>query len=246
MQEWAAYIDESGNRGGVEGGSDYFVVAGVVGGPAALDELAGRIRRLKLELVPHADPADWELHAREMFHDHSGSFLGSMSTEEKMSVMRKMVDIVCGCDVVPLGAAVSNKKMRKGGSSAARITEHAMVLPVELLERLAQGMGDGTALKVVSDTTHKKYRLAMERALSQRVTGRVRLPPGGERRVTRIEFVGSRSSALVQVADAIAYIIHRHVRGDAMFGELFGDIRRKSRLPQGQGGMRIRSGRRVG
>lgn len=63
--------------------------------------------------------------------------------------------------------------------------------------------------------------------------------------MARIEFVDSRSSALVQVADAIAYIIHRYVWGDAAFGKLFEDIRRLSRLPRGQSGMRIRSVRRV-
>jgi len=88
-------------------------------------------------------------------------------------------------------------------------------------------------------------RVTMERALSRRVTGRVRLPPDGERRVTSIGFVDSRSSALVQAADAIAYIIHRHAGGDEVFGDLFEDIRRRSRLPRGQAGMRIRSGRRV-
>lgn len=246
MQEWVAHIDESGNRDGVERRSDYFVIAGVAGSPTALDELVERMRRLKLELVPHADPASWELHAGDMFHNRDGHILGSLCPEKMMSVMRRIVDIVCDCDVVPLVTAVPSKKMRKGGASASKITEQAMVLMVELLERLAHELEGGTTLRIVSDTTHKKYRLAMARAMSRRVPGRARLPPGGERRVASIEFVNSRSSALVQVADAIAYIIHRYVGGDAAFGELFEDIRRMSRLPRGQSCMRIRSGRRVG
>lgn len=246
MPEWVAYVDESGNREGVSHESDHFVIAGFVGSHDSLDELAERTRRLKLELVPHVDPAGWELHAWDIFHNHNDYLLGSLSLDEKMSIMRRIVDIVCDCGVVPLGAAVLSKKMRKNGASAAKITEHALVILVELLERLAQELEDGTTLKIVSDTTHKKYRLAMERTMSRRVTGRVRLPPGAERRVTRIEFVDSRSSALVQIADAIAYIIHRYVGGDAMFEKLFEDIRRKSRLLRGQSGMRIRSGRRAG
>lgn len=73
MQEWTAHIDESGNRDGSVHGSGHFVITGVAGNPGSLDELAERIPRLKLELVPHANPVDWELHAREMFHDCGGS-----------------------------------------------------------------------------------------------------------------------------------------------------------------------------
>jgi len=245
MPEWVAHIDESGNRAGVCHESGHFVIAGIAGSARSLDELAERIRRLKLELAPHADPSSWELHAGDMFHNREGHILGSLSPDQMMSVMRRIVDIVCDCGVVPLAAAVPSKRMRRNGASAARITEQAMAILVELLERLARELGGGTVIRVVSDATHKKYRLAMERALSRRVTGRVRLPPDGERRVTSIGFVDSRSSALVQAADAIAYIIHRHAGGDEVFGDLFEDIRRRSRLPRGQAGMRIRSERRV-
>lgn len=87
MPEWVAYVDESGNRAGSAGGPDYFVLAGVAGSQGALGELAERARRLKLDLVPHADPADWELHAGDMFHDRDDSPLGSMSTAKKKCLL---------------------------------------------------------------------------------------------------------------------------------------------------------------
>jgi len=246
MPEWVCHVDESGNRNGAEGGSDYFVLCGIAGSPGSLGELAERIRRLKLELVPRADPASWELHAGAMFHGRDSSPLGSIGLPKKLAVMRSVVNLVSDSDVVLFKIAVMSKKMRKSGASAARITEQAMALLAELLERLARELGGGTVIRVVSDNTHKKYRLAMERALSRRVTGRVRLPPGGERRVTSIEFVDSRSSALVQAADAIAYIIHRHIAGDKSFADMAGVIERKSWISRGRCAEKIGSGRRVG
>lgn len=51
-----------------------------------------------------------------------------------------------------------------------------MVLTVELLERLAHDLEGETTLRVVTNTTHKKYCLAMERAMSRRVTGSAAWP----------------------------------------------------------------------
>jgi len=72
-QEWVAYVDESGSRVGARGGPGRFVLACVAGSPEAIAGLAESVRRLKLELVPKIDPADWELHAGDMFHGRGGS-----------------------------------------------------------------------------------------------------------------------------------------------------------------------------
>jgi len=218
MAEWVAYVDESGSGPGARGGPGRFVLACIVGSPTAIAEINERIRRLKLELVPGLDPADWELHAGDMFHDRGGSPLGSMGTQEQMAVMRKIVGIVCDSDVVTFGIVVKGANMRGKRLTYARVIEHAARLLAERLERLAQGLGEGITLRVVSDNLPERHRLAMERAM----------PRGSTRRTTGIEFVDSLSSATIQAVDAMAYALNRHAGGDAAFGVMSRNIRRKA------------------
>jgi len=82
-------------------------------------------------------------------------------------------------------------------------------------------------LRIVSDNVFERSRLAMKKALAKWASVGL-AQQGGARRVTGIEFVDSRSSALVQAADAIAYIINRYSGGDEEFGGMFRDIGRKA------------------
>jgi len=239
--EWAAYVDESGSRTGARGEPGRFVLACIAGSPAAIARLAESIRRLKLELVPRIDPADWELHAGDMFHGRGGSPLGSMTTEEKMSVMRKVVGIVCDSDVALFGISITRSGTVKRNTTDARLAERTTKLLVERLGWLAEAQGTVTTLRIISDNVPEGHRLAMERAMC-RQAARPRLPYGRERTVIKIEFVDSRSSATIQAVDSIAYAINRCLGGDAAFGGLFDDIRRKARTDGDRGGLRIESG----
>jgi len=135
MPEWHAHVDESGGRLGIRGGQGRLVLACIVGTPDSLAELAKKIRRLKLELVPHADPADWVLHAGDMFHGRGDTPLGSIGKARKMGVMRRIVDIVCDSDVVPFGVIITATSMHGKSVTDARIVGHATKLLIERLER---------------------------------------------------------------------------------------------------------------
>jgi len=245
MPEKTAYIDESGNRSGIEGEGEHFVLASVAGSPAALGELEEKIRKLKLKLAPKSDPSGWELHASDIMHNRGASPLGTTSMDEKMSIMQGIVDAVNNCDVALFGAVVKSAAMRQRGLTPTQITKHATTLLVKRLERLAQEQKVDT-LHVISDNTDEKYRLAMRGALRGRVRGNLDMPQGRGARVTGIRFVDSRSSALVQVTDTIAYIINRYIGGDTRFRGLLGDIARKAWRRDEPSGLCPWSGRRFG
>lgn len=243
MGGWVAYVDESGSSPGARDRPGRFVLACVAGSTEAIDVLAEKIRRLKLGLVPGADPADWELHAGDMFHDRGGSPLGFLGMEKKMSIMRDVVNIVCDSDVVLFEIVVTGASMHGKQVTDTKITEHAAALLVERLERLVQDLGGGTTLHVISDNMRERHRLAMKKSLERWRAGR-RSP--GPRAVTGMSFIDSLDSALIQVADAIAYVINRHAGGDVMFGGLFRDIERKARSLHRWNEIRMGSGRRAG
>lgn len=170
MAGWVAHVDESGSGPDIRGGPGRFVLACIAGSPETITGINEKIRRLKLRLVPGLDPADWELYAADMFHNRGGSPLGSMGIERQMSVMRSIVDIVCGSDVVLFKAVVMLAHKRGKRAIKARAVRRAMGILVGQLEQIA-GQKEGVTFHIVSDHVHEKHRLAMKGALERRTLG---------------------------------------------------------------------------
>jgi len=178
MSEKTAHIDEPGNRPGIEGEVEHFVLAGAAGSPAAPGELGEKTQKLKLKLAPKSDPSGRGPHASDTMHDRGASPPGTAGTGEKASTMRGIVGAVSDCGVALFGAVVKSAAMRQGGPAPTQITKHATTLPVKRLERFAQEQKVDT-LHVISDNTDEKYRLAMRGALRGRVKGTRARPKGG-------------------------------------------------------------------
>lgn len=218
----AAYLDESGTRGGADG---HFVLACVAGDEGSIARLAGGLRGVKLGLVPGADPDAWEFHAREIMHGGGGTPLRRRDGRERAAAIRMAVSAVCASGAAPAAVAVRNAG--PGRPWASRATRRASSILVARLERLAAARG--MPCRVVSDSVRGGHRRDMERALLRAARGRV----------TGIEYVDSRASAPVQAADALAYAVGRHMAGDARFGEAFAEVERCAWLNGGWGGVRV-------
>jgi len=223
MAEWIAYVDESGSKTGARGKPGRFVLACVAGSPSAIAELTRKIRNLKLKLVPRKDPANWELHASDMFHGRSVSPLGSIGKAGQIDVMQKIVDIVCDSDVVLFKVVVTITCGRRKHVTEAKTVERAMEALVDQMEQFAERKDDVT-FRIISDYVHEKHRLAMKRALERRARQRSMQSRTRKRRVMGIRFVDSRSREAVQAVDGVAHIINRHVGGDILFGGMFRNL----------------------
>jgi len=241
MQGLAAYVDESGSRSGTGEGGDYFVLGCIVGSPDSLGDLSERIRRLKLELVPNADPMNWELHAVEIMHERGNGILGHMNMKQKLSIMRRIVDVVCDCDVYLFEVVINSAELHRKHAKESKITRYAMARLMDLLEKFVEGQGLSATCRIVSDNTLEKHRLAMKHALDQHVR-RLTSSGGGASRLAGIEFIDSKSDAIIQAVDTIAYSVRRHEGGDTRFRELREAIRRKTRRCKRGGRPRMRPG----
>lgn len=218
----AAYVDESGSRGGANG---HFVLACVAGDARAIARLSEGIRRAKLALVPGADPGAWEMHAREIMH--GAGPLRPQGMRDRVEAIRMAVGAVCESGASPVAIAVRGPGAGRRGASVA--TRRAVSLLVARLECLAAGLGEGARCRIVSDSVRAGHLEDMERALARASRGRV----------TGMELVDSRSSDPVQAADSLAYAVGRHLRGDARFGEMFAEVERCAWLRGGWGGVRV-------
>lgn len=234
----AAHAGEPGSGPDIRGGPGRFVLACIAGSPETTAGINERIRRLRPGLVPGLDPADWELHAGDMFHNRGGSPLGPMGRTRHMDTMRNIVDIICDSDAVTFGAVALATRKRGKRATEAKTAERAMETLVGHLEQFAERR-KGMTLRIVSDNIYEKHRLAMKRALDRRALERSTQSRASRRHVTGIEFADSRSSEIVQAVDGVAYMINRNVGGDARFGGLTRDIERKA----GRGGLAFSGGR---
>jgi len=224
MAGWVAYVDESGSRTDARGRPGRFVLACVAGSPAAIADLARKIRSLKLGPIPGKDPASWGLHAAGMFHARGGSPLGSIGREAQIDAMQKIVDIVCGSDAVLFKAVVPAERRQGKRATEAKTVRRATGIIVGQTEKFAGQKGDVT-FRIVSDHVREKHRLAMKAAIERRTPGRF-AKPRARRRVTGTSFADPRSSETVQAVDGVAYMINRDVGGDVRFGGLVRDTGR--------------------
>jgi len=239
MPELVAYVDESGNRGGVAGEGDHFVLGCVAGDRGALADLAGGLQRLKLSLAPRADPAGWELHARDIMRGRAGPSLRIKAVDDRIGVLRRVVGVVCEHDITLFGVVVKSSEVRWKRARASKNTEYATSLLVERLEGFARAQGHDTTCSVVSDNTFETCRLSMARAVNGPAAGRLSSLRARSRRVTGIAFVDSRTSLFVQAADSVAFALNRHASGDARFGGMLESIRGRSWRGEGISSLRL-------
>lgn len=225
MEGWAAHADESGSEPGARGEPGRLVLACVAGSPAATAEPAGKTRNPRRGPFPDKDPAGWELHAAGMFHNLANPPLGSIGRGAQTAIMQKIVDIVCGSDVVLFTAVVPVARKGKRHSKA-RAARHAMGILACQMEQFAGRKGD-VAFHMVSDHAHERHRLAIKGALGRQEPGRHVKSRAGKG-VTGIEFVDSRSSEATQAVDGVACATSRRAGGDALFGGMPVDIGRKA------------------
>jgi len=240
MPRWDAHVDESGSRLDASGGQGRFVLVCMAGSPAAISGLVEKIRRLKLELVPGADPANWELYAGDMFHARR---LSPRLPDHGRKNVHHAQD--CGhrvrrrhCAVWNLYHAAGGGQTRRHGCQDCRARHSDSRRAPGVACRGTWGRGD--AARGIGQRKGKATPGNVKGAGTAR--GRTGAAPRNSARRD-----GNRVCGLaIQAADAIAYIINRHVGGDAAFGGMFGDIRQKARADGSRGGLRIESGRRAG
>jgi len=126
--------------------------------------------------------------------------------------------IMCESDAALFGVTVDNGRAYGEFGEDASIVDRAWTLLLERYELFMRYQGVGLLGHVVSDKTGGADMQHVHTLVSNSRRGRN--PVSGIRtpRVISIEFVDSLDSLLVQAADVAAYIISRHLNGDARFG----------------------------
>jgi len=200
------------------------------------------VRELKRGLAPGADPLSWELHGKEIRHDHGRkrkrSPLRLKTKAKKISALGAIVSAVCDYDVTVFAVVVKKDAVRRVRGKGSMVVEYAMTFLLERLELFLRARGGKMAL-VVLDNMRAGDRLEVEKTFGSLAGGHSALSCAKIEHISGMEFVDSMSSNCIQAVDVIAYVLGRHMRGDEDFGGVFSQIEGKIWREGGWYGLRV-------
>lgn len=211
------YLDETGSSGRGARTQQYFTLAAVVVDEAAVQPLADRMRALAMTHLGWV-PADFEFHGAVLWNG-TGHWGGKTPTE-LLAAFESVIGLLQELDIYVVHATIDKHALhqRYGGT----FDRNAYILALQfLLEKLDRYRTNQVRRILIADEAkeHELRAVKLVKDMQQWTVGEV---PGRQlvSIIDSIHFVDSTSSPGVQLADMVAFILHRagmgtHVHPDA-------------------------------
>ena len=215
------YVDSSGQtkirRNSQDNG--LYILSGVLVHENDWRSVEKRLSDVKKDLFPKLSPDKWELHAQEIWH--SKEFFArkelGLNFAKKEEIFSKVVDAACESDIAVVNVIVfkdmleQRRSMTVMKSSWRRLTVR--------FEDFLKSFHANNGLFFI-DSSQKTPETEIKNAIvgGVRMRGR-RL--GSRRVIENPIFVESHRWNLIQLADMIAYVVHRHYQKDPRFERWF-------------------------
>ena len=200
------YLDETGSAGKGARSSPYLTLVGAVVDETSVQQLADRMQALALERLGWI-PADFEFHGNQLWNGQ-GPWVGK-TPPELLAAFEAVIQLVEDLSISIVHSTIDKPSLtaRYGGTADGNAYRLALQFLLEKLDR----WGAGQTLRIlIADEAKQEQLKAIEmvRDLQRWAVGVV----PGRQLVTIIDsmhFVDSAHSPGVQLADMIAFIIHR-------------------------------------
>ena len=194
-----------------------YVLGGVVVHEKDWRSVEKRLADVKRDLFPGVRPDRWELHAHDIWHGKeffARKELG-LNSEKKDEIFSKVVNAACGAEITIINVIIFKDMLTQRRSSMVMKSSWRRLTArfEHFLDQNQAHTNDGLFLIDASQKTP-------EAEIKDAILGEVRKGSGrlGSRRVVENPiFVDSFRWNLVQLADMIAYVVHRRYRQDAKF-----------------------------
>jgi hypothetical protein len=220
-----AYFDEAGIA--AEAQEPYLVVGGVlIHGDDQWQPVEMRAHQIVQNLVPEALRTDFFFHATRLFSDHK-SYKKLIPADVRFQILRELLGIVVTFDLPVCYGAVTRVKLLKSlpDWTPKQRTELGHQIAFSLCATGYQGWfnrGHTNEVAIcVADRTEMQLTLKQDFAYSRRYG----LP--GEPLLTLFNFVealhfaASQESIGLQLADAVAFVVKRHLMGKSDTDEFY-------------------------
>ena len=231
------YVDGSGQTTIKRSRHDngLYILSGVIVHERDWKVVENNLTRLKEKIFPELDPKSWELHAHDIWNNHNffaDEKLG-LNLAKKQEIFSKILDLVCSSEVTLINVIIFKDKM-KDRYSTPQPMKYSWTLLVERFEHfLKQQQSETNNGLLFVDSSQKVpeseikniiLKLVRDGSAQQQVEHVIEDPV----------FTQSHLRNLIQLADMIAYVIHRYFRHDPKFKDWFEGLKPKMYQPSGR------------
>lgn len=223
------YVDGSGQtkiRRNIQDNGMY-ILSGVLVHEKDWRSVEKRLADVKRDLFPRLRPDKWELHAQEIWNS-KGFFakeeLG-LNFAKKKEIFSRVVDAACKSAITIVGVVVFKDALEQRRSSVVMKSSWRRLTSrfESFLKQNPLHADDGLFFIDSSQKTPEAEIKGTILAEVRRRGGRL----GTHRVIENPLFVASHRWGLIQLADMIAYVVHRHYRQDSRFEEWFQSLEPK-------------------
>ena len=202
-----------------------YILSGVLVHEKDWRSVENRLAGVKQDLFPRIRPDEWELHAYEIWNS-AGVFamegLG-INFAKKKEIFSRVVDAACESKITIVSVIVFKDMLRRKISSTVMNSPWRR-LTVRFEDFLKQDCVDDGLFFI--DSSQKTPEAEIKNAIL--AEARKRSSRLGSRRVIENPiFVESHRWGLIQLADMIAYVVHKHYRKDPKFEGWFKSLEPK-------------------
>ncbi|MCE2498862.1 MAG: DUF3800 domain-containing protein [Nitrosopumilaceae archaeon] len=217
------YADESGQTKIKRNSQDngLYILSGVLVHEKDWRSVEKKLADVKQYLFPRHRPGEWELHAQEIWN--SKEFFAKedlrLNLAKKEEIFSRVVETACESEIVIINVIVFKDRLgRRLSSAVMKSSWRRLTGRFEYFLRQRPNRADDGLFFI--DSSQKTPQTEIENAILGEVRRRGnRL--GSRHVIENPIFVESDRWNLIQLADMVAYVVHRHCRKDARFERWF-------------------------
>lgn len=230
------YVDSSGQTAikRTRQNNGFYILSGVIVHEKNWRKVEESITAIKQEMFPELDPTQWELHAHDIWNDHDLFRDEKMQLNfiKKQEIFSKVLELIRDSDITLLNVVIFKDLMqdlpdtpKTMESSWTLITERFEHFLKRQLPETNNGLFfvDSSQKTPESEIKNVIWNLVRNGSPRQRIKHVLEDPI----------FTRSHLRNLIQLADMIAYVVHKNYRGDSKFKEWFEKLKPKMYQPSG-------------
>lgn len=199
------YLDETGSVGRGARKQPLLRLVGVVVKEESVAPLADKMRFLAMKHLGYR-PSDFEFHAYDLWH--AQGYWSSKRPSELLAAFEDAIGLLSELDIWVVHSAIRKSALHENYGGA--YDHNAYLLALQFLLEKLDKWSTGALRIVVADEAkeHETRAVRLVRDLQQWGRGPL---PGSQLRtvIDSIHYVDSRDSPGVQLADLVAFVIHR-------------------------------------
>lgn len=234
---YLAYVDESGHAkaGPGKGDDRYYILSGVIVHEDDWKAIEDGMGDVKRRIFPLRDPQNWELHASDIWQKGDRSRSGKrlqLSLEKKNEMFSRVLEFVSESRVTLL-CVVIRKDELKYKYYTQDVLRHSWTFLAErfehFLSKKAVGSNKGMFLVDSSEKNIESKIRDIVADLTKKGSDHQRVDHVIEEPI----FVKSHLRNMIQMADMVGYVVHRHYKEDPRFKDWFEVIKPSMYSPGG-------------